>query len=236
MLIQENSKNFTNENQIIAVEGKFWRANRLYKLVVQNEKIYGIWIGGQFNYLNNEQTLSYFSIFLFFVVIFLNNILFSNFDNFIFSRNSFLGSVVLTTPFIILLVLSQYLVDYLINRFFVPTGFWQNIIAKARNKSKERFQKSVELTSENGEKDEEFVKQNNKNFIFKKSEITQIEINTEYNVEMYPETHFGQIIITKNAENKTQKRKFLPKENSNSQEIVDIFAANGFENLVVKYP
>jgi len=227
MLIQENSKNFTNENQIVAVEGKFWRANRLYKLVVQNEKIYGIWIGGQFNYLNNEQILYYFSGFS---VLFVWNF----FSVYFFSVLNFNGllNILLFLGFLML----KYLLDYLIEKFFVPTSFWQNIVTKARNKSKERFQKSVEFISKSGEKDEEFAKQNSKNFIFKKSEITQIEINQKYSMEMYPETHFGQIIITKNAENKTQKRKFLPKENSNSQEIVEIFAANGFENLVVKYP
>lgn len=223
MLIQKDLVEI--KNAIIVCEPKSWVANSLYKLVVQNEKIYGIWIGGQINYLNYEFALNYFGMFL---SSFIPLLFFANYNNLFNSILSIFG-------FILTLIFLEYL-----QTLIIKTDFWQNLVSRSKQKSRELSNQSYQFIDQseneqnknNEEKDKKFLNQNRKNFILPKSEIAQIEITSKYDNSMYPEKHFGQIII-KNP-NKPSKRKFLPKEISSPQTIFDIFSSNGFDNLIIK--
>ncbi len=189
------------DNTIIVLEPKVFGLNKLYRLIIDKDKIYGVYLANKITSFGSlEEIISGI-----FVLVWL--IIFNSFFPYS-SPFEFLTWTVATACGILA---GKQLVNYLLQ-------FLQPHLSKIENSKLDKYEQIVAQSLALINTPNIFLQQNKRNFIVERKEVLGVEINDKYNYWFYPESHKGQIIIT--AKNMTKK--LLIKEIYSSQ-VRDIF-------------
>ena len=189
------------DNTITILEPKILGLNKLYRLIIEKDKIYGVYLANKITSFGSlEEIISGI-----FVLVWL--IIFNSFFPYS-SQFNFLTWTVATACGILV---GKQLANYLLQ-------FFQPHLSKIENSKLDKYKQIVSQSLALIHNPDIFLQQNKHNFIVERKEVLGVEINDKYNFWFYPESHNGQIIIT--AKNMTKK--LLIKE-INSSQVRDIF-------------
>lgn len=172
-----NTTDFSILNQIA-----FWKSNRIYQLILNNEKLYGIYLERRLNGISKTVIIvdvitTIFSIFVSVVLL----VVFPNLLPF----NGFLGNLIL-----FLLLIGSF-------EIFIRIPYFADKINK---EEASRVQKGLTIIDEStnlieNQKDEEFLARNNKNFVLNVSEIEKSKTKFDEFLERLPE-RYGKLSLT----------------------------------------
>lgn len=170
----------------------FWKRNRIYKLILKDKKLYGIYLDGQFHSAQTYGFIVYSVIYLIsaFIYIFLSDLIIpKNIELFLLDTQ--LGTflfVFITFSF------TAWAGNLVVNNFKPVKNLLKKVSIDKLSSKNLLTEKHLQFINENKEK--EFLSFNTKNFILNTDQIDKSETSNQQFWVMWPETHYGQLKLT----------------------------------------
>lgn len=181
--------NATSNNTITVLESKIFGLNKLYRLIVEKDRIYGVYLSNQLTGFDSLERVLDFVLYILVLNVFNTLFISSPLDTtWEWTKYTFI--------FIIFILAGIQLSNYL-RQFLGP------YLSKIENSKCEKYKKVVAHSQTLTDTPDLFLQQNKHNFVLERKEVLGAEINDKYDYWAYPETQYGQIIIT--AKNLTKK-------------------------------
>ncbi len=204
--------NVTSNNTIAVLESKKFGLNKLYRLIIDKDRIYGVYLSNQLTGFDSLGRVVDFVLYILVLNVF---------------NTLFISSPLDTTwelakyifIFIIFILAGIQLSNYL-GQFLRP------YLSKIEKSKLDKYQQIIAHSLTLIDTPDLFLQQNKHNFVLERKEVLGVEINDKYDYWAYPETQYGQIIIT--AKNLTKK--LLIKEIYPS-EVREIFKNQGWNEF-----
>jgi len=197
----------------------FWRGNRIYKLIENDNKIYGVYLAGQFH---SKETIMYGTGLIVFIPIFvfisflafilLSLILPNDILNYVRTGNLnwyFSFEILASFGFWILFYQLAFRTGLISKNSWSPFADWINKIFKISQKSDERQLKAIKLIE--SKDDLSFLDQSKNNFIIPISSINEVIVLDKKLLMSFPESSVGKVkfVLNNHEQNYSFNNKFL---------------------------
>lgn len=204
--------NATFDNTITVLEAKIFGLNKLYRLIIDKDRIYGVYLSNQLTGFDSLEKIIDFVLYILVLSVF-NTLFISSPLDTAWERAKYIFI------FIIFILAGIQLSNYL-RQFLRP------YLSKIEKSKLDKYEKVIADSRALIHTPDLFLQQNKYNFIVERKSVLGVEINDKYDYWFYPETQYGQIIIT--AKNLTKK--LLIKEIYPS-EVREIFKNQGWNEF-----